>query len=207
MIYSNNKWSFTIKYSISDTDLEENKDYTVSILYKESPNLAECKKENYSILKWILEQNGQTKLDLIRLNKDADDADIKWTNLIKDYDIPIQCSLRYVNAFNLTLNKNNSYTFVVEIEKNSLPENSFVKMDIYYKENLNATYCHSNSLLMWQFFYQINKKINNNNWTAKILVTKNIGTIEWSNLNIYSNIYIPVIVTLSGYENRDSIYR
>ena len=80
-------------------------------------------------------------------------------------------------------------------------------MDIYYKENLNATYCHSNSLLMWQFFYKINKKINNNNWTAKILVTKNIGTIEWSNLNIYSNIYIPVIVTLSGYENRDSIYR
>ena len=88
------------------------------------------------------------------------------------FDIPIQCSLRYINAFNLTHNIE-SHSFMVEIEKNSLPENAFVKMDIFYKEqNMNATCYHSNSLLNCNFFYPFSKT--NTDWRAKILPQKNL---------------------------------
>ena len=198
MTFSENKWSFTINFWTSNTALEENKDYTISLLYNDSPNLAKCKMESDSLLKCIFEQNGQTKLDLIRLNNDANNADIKWENLDGIYDIPIQCSLRYINAFNLTYNTESDHSFIVEIENNSLPEKAFVKMDIYYKEkNMNATCYHSNSLLKCNFFSQDSST--NPDWRAKILPQKNIGTIEWLNLNTNSEIYIPVIVTLSGY--------
>lgn len=200
MYYSNDKWKFSIYYYPSNQDLEENRDYTVSVLYKDNPALAKCK-ALYLMLNCILEVSGQTKLDLIRINNNADNADIKWNNLRDIYDIPIICSLHYKNSFNLTHNKNLYNTYVVEIEKNELPENALVKMDVYYHEkNRVATCYHSKSLLDCHFTYERS----NEDWIAKILPVKSLGTIQWLNMN--SEVYIPGVVWISQTKQDISTY-
>ena len=80
-------------------------------------------------------------MDTIQLNNDySNNPNIKWYNLTNAYDIPIDCSLKYKDSFNLisTPLSTSSYAkievkFRIEIEKETeLPDNAMVIIDIHY---------------------------------------------------------------------------
>ena len=117
LLYNSEKkqWGFIIKY-YSSTPIENDKEYTVSILFNEEPSLASCISNTAnSILNCTVKS--KTKLNLIRLNNERKEANIEWKNLTTIYDIPIICSLIYEDIYSLTyVYQNGYYHFSFEID-------------------------------------------------------------------------------------------
>ena len=205
---SENKWKFNIWYhfpSDSNIELQENKEYSISIIYKGNSALAYCKDAYYPNLDCYLKQNGQTNLDTIQLNNDySNNPNIKWLNLTNTYDIPIDCSLKYKDSFNLisTPLSTSSYAkievkFRIEIEKETeLPDNAMVIIDInYFRKNQSATCYHHNLLLNCSFLDSSRE-----DFRCRILPEKKSGTVTWLNLNVNSNYYVPVVYNITYVE-------
>ena len=205
---SNNIWRFTIiYYTLDGSELVEGQNYYVSILYAGNPSLAKCEADLYPIMNCFIEKPNQKKTDLVRLNNEfVTNANIRWENLTNIYDIVINCSLTFKNAFNLTHYKYKTnypnMTYLVEIEKDSLPENALVTMDVFYYSKNNVSTCsHSKSLLFCYFV-----ALSGGNWISKIVPKRHLGSIEWENLEETSEIYIPVVVSITEYSVTEYIW-
>ena len=153
---SQKQWQFNIWYYIpsnDDTQLDESKQYSISIIYKGKSALAYCKDALYPNLNCYLNQNGQSNLDTIQLSNDySNNPNIKWHNLTSAYDIAIDCSLKYKDSYNLTSSNDGNkirVTFIIEIEKESeLPDNAIVKVDIHFNGNNQTATCYHKNLLL-----------------------------------------------------------
>ena len=171
------KWHFQIIY-YSENQLEANTECTTSILYKGALSTAACKAASGYILNCELNQENQTKLDLVQLtNEKADGATITWTGIEETINIPISATLKYDDSYSLTYDTDTKdWTFKIKIKEDELPEGSSVKVDVDYKdsEKILANCDYSNKILNCGF----NKAIGNS-YTIKISQEKNQGSIDW----------------------------
>ena len=189
------KWHFAVKYA-NDEYLDIDKDYSVSVLYKDNKNiLANCKSVLFFELNCTLNENGQTQFDLVRINNITDNANIKWKNLTNVYKMPINCTLTYKNGYNFEYHsivkdgiRYEHFTYLVEIEENILPENALVKMDIQYTEKKYVASCTHSMLFLDCYLSCLST---NSYWSAQIL-PKIQGSIQWLNIDLNSKILIPI---------------
>ena len=184
-------WEFNINY-ISSNALEKNKEYSVSILFNDKPSLANCTAITNSTMNCTVTIMTQTKLDLIKLNNELNEANIEWKNLSKIYEIPLDCSLIFKDIYPV----NNSYhpkealyhyDFEIKLEKSNLPEESLVYIDIIFGDTLLIPPCYySYDTLFCNF-----KMRSYNDWIGKILPKKS-GSVDWVNIDNKTNIYLPI---------------
>ena len=189
---TDSRWEFSIKYS-AENQLSVDQIYYVSILYKEEPNLAICEAINATfLLNCILNVEGQSRYDLIQINHEVTNgATIKWNNLFKPYEIPIEATLYYVDSYDMTYHyfaPNTRYwDFRVKVGEKVLPENSIVKMDLFYSSTVQvvAKCKHINYFLYCEFNYT-----KASNYLISISPEKYLGSIEWENLE--NNVTVPL---------------
>ena len=189
---TDSRWEFSIKYS-SENELSIDQIYYVSILYKGEPNLAVCQAINSTfLLNYILNKEGQSRYDLIQINHEVTNgATIKWNNLFKPYEIPIEATLYYVDSYDMTYHyfaPNTRYwDFRVKVGEKVLPENSIVNIDLFYSSTVQivAKCKHINYFLYCEFNYT-----KASNYLISISPEKYLGSIEWENLE--NNVTVPL---------------
>ena len=194
------RWSLGIEYSGSALNIQ--KSYLVSILYNGNPALIICDPDDDSKLNCIFGQVGQRQTDLIQLNSDfITGATIKWTNLNKVYDIPINATLKYVDSYNLHYyfsgNTIKYWDFKVKISEDSLlPENGKAQIDLFFDSStkLVAICSHKEFYLYCSF-----NKTRPGTYLIQISPTKLSGSIAWENLD--ANITIPLYSEISTITN------
>ena len=195
------QWKFNIYYyyiTNEDPELEEDEEYPISILYKGNLALAYCKDDYYPNLNCYLKQNGQTNLDTVQLSNDyTNHPKIKWQNLTSTYVVPIDCSLKYKDSYNLTTSKSGNnkirVTFIIEIEKESeLPDNAMVIVDIHFNGNNQTAICYHKNLLLNCSFTENHR----HDCRCRILPEKKSGTVTWLNLDKNINYFVPVVLSI-----------
>ena len=184
-------WEFNIKY-YSANPLEDNGEYSVSILFNNEPSLANCTSVSNSYLNCTVTQKPQSVFDLIILNNELYDANIEWENLTNVYEIPIDCSLIFKDIYPVNHyfnNKDNNYhfDFEVKLEQSFLPDNGLVNIDIKFGDKLLISSCYYSSYtLSCSFKIKYESK-----WIGQILPKKS-GSVDWANIDNKSAIYLPI---------------
>ena len=195
---SDNRWQFDIKYH-AETELILDSIYTVPILYKGKQSKALCIVQQNFILNCFPDENTQTIMDLIQLNNgQIEGATINWKNLTQVYDIPINTSLKYEDSYNIKYHVygNSKYwDFKVKIKENVLPENSIVKIDLFFspEEKVVAKCKHEEELFL---NCEFNHTKPNTNFLNQISPKKDLGSIDWENLEY--NVTIPLYFEASN---------
>lgn len=192
------KWHFQIIY-YSENELELNTECTTSILYKGVLSTAACKAASGYILNCELNQESQTKLDLVQLtNQKADGATITWTGIEGTINIAINAKLKYYDSYFLTYDTDSKdWTFRIKIKEDELPEGSLVKVDVDYKdsEKILANCQHSNKILNCGF-----NKARGNGYTIKISQARSQGSIDWEFPSLEENyLVIPFALKVNTY--------
>ena len=97
---SDSNWQFTVQYT--GTQLPTDKTYSLSVLYKNEPILAQCESLEGLILNCYINKESQAKIDLVQLNYEVTTgASIKLTGILTATNIPIMTSLEYEDSYNL----------------------------------------------------------------------------------------------------------
>ena len=191
LLYNSEKkqWGFIIKY-YSSTPIENDKEYTVSILFNEEPSFSSCISNTAnSILNCTVKS--KTKLNLIRLNNERKEANIEWKNLTTIYDIPIICSLIYEDIYSLTYVYQNGYyhfSFEIDLLEKVLPQDGLVNIDIKFGDTLLISQCYGS---YYKKLYCKFKLRSENNWIVQ-LMPKISGSADWVNINNKTKVYIPI---------------
>ncbi len=193
------KWKFDIYYAKYTTQPSTGSTYTVSILYNEQTKYASCTVASTSLLNCILNESNQAKSDLIQINYQQNTATIGWTSMTEVYKIPINATLNYDDSYSLTYDSSsNNWGFKVKLmEKDILPENGFVTIDLNYdtSKNILAECTHNNHYLNCQF--NLNKPTK---FLFKISKTKISGSISWENKSDNTKeLTIPLAYKLTNY--------
>ena len=194
------KWKFDIYYAKYTTQPSTGSTYTVSILYNEQTKYASCTVASTSLLNCILNESNQAKTDLIQINNQQNTATIGWISLAGVYKIPINANLNYDDSYSLTYDSSSkNWGFKVKLmEKDILPENGFVTIDLNYdtSKNILAECTHNNHYLNCQF--NLNKPTK---FLFKISKTKISGSISWENLKSDNTkeLTIPLAYKLTNY--------
>ena len=195
---SDSNWQFTVQYI--GTQLPTDKAYSLSVLYKNEPILAQCESLEGLILNCHINKESQAKTDLVQLNYEVTTgASIKLTGILTATNIPIMTSLEYEDSYNLKYfsTGDKHWEFQVKIKENVLPENSLVKIDLLFDSTSKAVAdCIHNSLML--NCRLVKEKPSNNDFLIKISSEKFDGSIFWQNLEDAP--IIPLIYYPSNYE-------
>ena len=187
------RWEFKIKY-ISGSQLPLESVHSTSILYKGTKKKASCRAEDDFVLDCFVNEIGQTVHDLVQLNYQVtNEATIKWSNLNKVYDIPINTTLKYIDSYSLAYNfissTNRYWDFRVKVEENILPENGIVTIDLFFtSEKIISTCKHRDRVLYCEIDHA-----KPTSYLIQISPEKESGTVEWENLE--NNVTIPLAYT------------
>ena len=118
----NNKWGFLLitPYQLIPVSTKSK----VDIFYNQELSSATCYSNDNSMLECEVDKNEQIETDLVTIHYiKSQYSTIRWSNLTKVYEIPIEKELTYLNSFNLVYTSTRLWSFKIKFsEENIFPE-------------------------------------------------------------------------------------
>ena len=191
-----NKWEFLI--IIPNQLIPVSTKSIVDIFYNQELSSATCFSNDNSILECEVDNTEQIETDLVTIHYiKSQYSTIKWSNLTKVYEIPIEKELTYLNSVNLAYTSTKLWSFIIKFsEDNIFPEQALVTIDIKINDNSSIVKC---------YYVNSNLKCKTENieeeetLSLKISYEKKDGSIKWKNIRTKD---IPITISSQiTYEN------
>ena len=188
LIYNDNKWKFLIIVPYQTIPIGTKS--IVDILYNGALSSATCFSDDNSMLNCQVDKEEQEESDLVKIHYiKSERSTIKWSDLTKIYEIPIEKELTYINSYNLVYTSTKLWSFKIKYLEQIIPENALITIDMKINDESSLAKCyHQND-------YELNCKtqiVEEETLSLKISYEKKDGSISWENIKTKN---IPITIS------------